>query len=577
MSHRLSCRRSLVVVANALLIGAVALPAAGDEPPKAATAAPTPAPSVATPQARFGMSQASLMPGGEQPAKPIEPSDGKWLKDENGREYFVHQIPKSDPFVIGVEGKLLKMRWNMEAELVGQNSESYLIKWYRQTADATGPSRRRIDPAEQAKLLASLRPEVQEVDRLEFQNVGAGLPEEGQWREGFRLFDFNQDGNLDIVHGPARKVAGPPVVFAGDGKGTWKRLPSVFPRLSYDYGDVAVADFNGDGLPDVALAMHIKGLMVLASDKKSGAYESWSGGLPYEVPGRGGAAAGFASRAIAAVDWNRDGRPDLVTLGEGPRMAASSDGPRVGQSESYGVVVSLNQGDGTWKRIDRGMVSGNIFGNALAVGDLNGDGLADIVTASGVQGREDLINLGQPDGSWVTQTLDPLPDESYVRAVALGDLDADGRIDIVAGYLTFFGKKWTSGIDTYLNRGDRWERHQLIGEASREGFSSVAVGDIDGDGRADVVALRGEGATLVLLGDGKGGAVREVSPEITIWKGCGGSRAEFGDLDGDGRQELVTAFAGEASGFADPTKCLNGGGIQAWKSRAKAPEAAGRH
>jgi hypothetical protein len=52
---------------------------------------------------------------------------------------------------------------------------------------------------------------------------------------------------------------------------------------------------------------------------------------------------------------------------------------------------------------------------------------------------------------------------------------------------------------------------------------------------------------------------------------------ELGDLDGDGRQELVTAFAGEVSGFADPTKCLNGGGIQAWKATAKAPAVDGGH
>ena len=70
---------------------------------------------------------------------------------------------------------------------------------------------------------------------MRFAPFGEGLPTSGQWREGFRIADMNEDGHPDIVHGPRRKEAGPPVIFLGDGKGSWTRWAEArFPSLPYD-------------------------------------------------------------------------------------------------------------------------------------------------------------------------------------------------------------------------------------------------------------------------------------------------------------------------------------------------------
>src|ERR1700674_4955601 len=134
--------------------------------------------------------------------------------------------------------------------------------------------------------------------KVRFVKFDVGLPTSGQWREGFRIADMNEDGHPDIVHGPARKQTGTPVIFLGDGKGSWTLWKEArFPTLAYDYGDVEVADFNRDGHIDIALAVHLHGLFVLAGDGKGG-FVNASAGLE---------STGFSSRAIRVTDWNGDG------------------------------------------------------------------------------------------------------------------------------------------------------------------------------------------------------------------------------------------------------------------------------
>src|SRR5262249_37338637 len=149
-----------------------------------------------------------------------------------------------------------------------------------------------------------------ESDRLRFVSFGRGLPTSGQWRNGFDVADVNQDGHLDIVHGPARKSLTPPSIFLGDGKGNWRLWKEAkYPRLACASGHAAVGDFNGAGPPDVALGMHLRGVQALLGDGK-GNFTNASEGLDFAVPGHGDEQPGFSSQAIAVLDWDGDGRPD---------------------------------------------------------------------------------------------------------------------------------------------------------------------------------------------------------------------------------------------------------------------------
>jgi hypothetical protein len=393
---------------------------------------------------------------------------------------------------------------------------------------------------------------------VRFVRYDAGLPTSGQWREGFRIADMNGDGHPDIVHGPARKQAGPPVIFLGDGKGSWTRWKEArFPPLDYDYGDVEVADFNRDGHMDIALAVHLHGFFVLTGDGK-GNFQDASAGLESIA----GGPSGFSSRAIRAVDWNGDGLPDLVAVSEG----LGSGGSRP-LAERDGVVVFLNQGAKGWLKSERAISKG-IYSDSITLGDFDGDGHLDIDTGTSVLDRRDLVSLWRANGVATPLTLDFPGAHQFVQAVVAGDFDNDGKDDLAVAYVSLENEIWYSALDLFYSRaGGKWERHGLFKEATREGPLALASGHLFSKGARDLVALTARGETLVFLADGHGGLVRNSIPLPSYGGACRGAHVELADLDGDGRDEIVASFADEPSAFgAGANNCPSGGGITAWKA-----------
>jgi hypothetical protein len=357
---------------------------------------------------------------------------------------------------------------------------------------------------------------------------------------------MNEDGFADLVLPPQRGAENTPSSFLGDGKGNWKLWEASFPPLPYDYGDVAVADFNGDGRMDLALAVHLAGMIALVADGPD-SFKDWGRGLDWSLGG-GPEQSTFSSRALEAADMNGDGRPDLVALGEGPRMAQgpAPGGARGGMLGGYGVVVYLNQGDGTWTR--RGEAEADrvrVFGDKLKVADFTHDKNSDIVLGSNVRGETSILRIGDGKGAWTTARLDGVR-RGYVGAVDVADFNRDGRLDLVVGYLSTELQVWRTGIDLFLARADgTWERRGVAVEENRSWLTALDSGDLDGDGNLDLAALTGEGETWVLLGKGDGSFVREQTPEIPQDDGgCRGYDVKVENLDGQPGDELVAEFAG---------------------------------
>ena len=271
----------------------------------------------------------------------------------------------------------------------------------------------------------------------------------------------------------------------------------------------AIADLNGDGRADV--------VSVNADQTVSVFLAKSDGGLGAR---RDYVAAGDP-RGIALADVNRDGHPDVALA------------DRAGF-----VTVFLNAGDGTLAtRRDFAAGSGGSSPTAIAAGDLDGDGAPDLVTASSSEdGGTAGISVFRNEGHGTFGAAQDYPTGAgNPVSVAIGDLDGDHRADVVSG-------NSDQTVAVLFNKGDGTlgaPREDAVG-----GAGSVALGDLNGDGRLDVATADGNTGVSVLLNAGDGSF--EGSRTYPVLRGADGENAEpqsiaIGDLNGDHRQDLATA------------------------------------
>jgi hypothetical protein len=303
-----------------------------------------------------------------------------------------------------------------------------------------------------------------------------GLPMGDEWRQDFTFADMDGDSELDLITAPPRKSKEPwPHIFLRQQNGwTSVSCPGVerngFPQQEYGYGGVAVADFTGDGKAEIAIAMHETGLRIL-TNTGTGPCGPWEEqqGVPDPV-------RTFRSRAIVSVDMNRDGRADLLLLSEAPPMDASDMTP--------GLAILWNETSG-W-RLQTITGSDGLFGDDIAVGEVNGDGVPDIATGSLGDSRPDFLWLSDGNGGWHTASAEGLPSNMIAWSVQLVDFDNDGKDELLLG---------VGGAPMYKNGGPRvyrWDgtRWQSLSQGLPQVFwvSGVTAVDFDGDGRKEIVA-----------------------------------------------------------------------------------------
>jgi hypothetical protein len=223
------------------------------------------------------------------------------------------------------------------------------------------------------------------------------------------------------------------------------------------------------------------------------------------------------------ADVNGDGKPDIVT----------------GNPIKSTVSVLLGNGDGTFQPQQTFPV-GSPF-SSLAVADVNGDGKPDIVTAT--PGTYSVtVLLGNGDGTF--QAPETFPAGSQPRAVAVKDVNGDGKPDIITANQDYTG---ALSVSVLLGKGDGTFQPPdilTLGQKSNFGGTSVAVVDLNGDRKPDIV-FTNPGLTTgdVFLGNGDG----TFQPPHTFPVGPGPGRATVTDLNGDGKPDIVTVNADDAT------------------------------
>ncbi|MBL7213246.1 MAG: VCBS repeat-containing protein [Desulfobacteraceae bacterium] len=363
---------------------------------------------------------------------------------------------------------------------------------------------------------------------MAFLDGSNGLPSSGLWRQGMAFHDINRDGNIDILAPPPRKASAEdrvPFVWYGDGKGNWSKAKLAVPSdLAYDYGSIAVSDFNGDGLADIALAMHGLGVKVLAGTG-GGNFVSLCEGMP--------SVEDFMSRALIADDFDNDGVPDIAAVSEArfEVKLASPTGP-------WAFSIS----DNTWKG---GAVGGDaargLYADQLVSGDVNGDGNRDIALASLLTYNHNVIWIGDGKGGFAPSNNGLPTGVVYYPSVGLGDIDGDGRDDLVA-FVSGIGKDADFGLRAFLSGPDGF-KEVSEGLPQKQGiYTAISVSDLDGDGRPEIVGGTMDGVIKIFSMKGERWEKIQTSglPEKELAKIY---NIYCVDLNGDGHKDIAFCYS----------------------------------
>jgi uncharacterized repeat protein (TIGR01451 family) len=314
--------------------------------------------------------------------------------------------------------------------------------------------------------------------------------------------DLNGDGIQDVILTAAPSNV---AVFLGKGDGTFQNQTTV--SLSNYPNSVAVGDFNGDGKPDIAVAINIAdatnitGILAVLLGNGDGTLQA-----PTYIP------IGTPIGGLAVADFDGDGKADLV----------------VSISNPGAIAVLFGNGDGTFQAP---LVSsiGQVYSGPIAVGDFNGDGKPDVAVASEDAGQV-VVMLGNGDGTFQA----PANNAVFApESLAIGDLNGDGKLDLVVGSGSPF-------VYVLLGNGDGSFKPAVSYSAG--GYNrSVAIGDFNGDGKLDVAAASSVSSYVaILLGNGDG----TLQAAATLPTGLNPESLAVGDFNGDGASDIVVADGG---------------------------------
>ena len=344
--------------------------------------------------------------------------------------------------------------------------------------------------------------------------------------------DFNGDGIPDfVVSGCCNSALGISVFLSrADG--------SLMPGVNYGSGgnlrSLVVADFNGDGKPDIAAVDQNLGLVNVFTGVGDGTFTLGSTTFATDTSAKN-------PYGIVAGDFNHDGKIDLAVVnGNGPdvgillgagdgtfsapttyALSQYADGITAADlngdgyldlvipldaNPSNGVAILLGKTDNTGTfNAEADVAAGSASNFIPAVGDLNGDGKADLAftTSDSTNGQGVVVALGHGDGTFAAPILYPttLQDTNlsfpYPAYVKMTDLDGDGNLDLIVTNAEY------GTVATLFGAGDG--TFSAPTEYASGGYAfGLALADVHGDGAVDAITAGDDflGATVLLNNSG---------------------------------------------------------------------------
>ena len=340
-----------------------------------------------------------------------------------------------------------------------------------------------------------------------------------------RLADLDRNGDIDVVSTDYSSNAGEMVILRNNGKGQLS-APESFESTRVPH-DMAVADFDGDGRADIAVASRETDTGAIHLQRRDGTFAA-SAKVPPIYP------TAFAPHSLTSADLDLDGDIDVIaTL---PDFFTNDDA----------VQVMLNDGKGRFSA-GESIHSTYDFPQGIATGDFNDDGYADLVWTPDQPPYPYVYAINNGDGTFASPIVGQTATCGTGDA-STADVDNDGDIDIIVP-----NNRGGPGCDAVAttarivpNKGDG-----TFGTDYGVDFKLlqeyVLGADLNGDGKTDLMSAAAQNGVVLGKGGGAFGPVQLADVR--------GTNLQAGDLDDDGDLDVVS---GDSS-FSQTTVMRNDG------------------